>query len=98
MRMMLRFTMPNATANAQIQDGTLQKIMEATLARTQAEAAYFTADGGCRTGYLFFDMKDSSEMPPIAEPLFIGLGASVEFLPAMNGDDLKAGLGKAFPG
>lgn len=97
MRTMLRISMPNSTVNAAIQDGTMQKTLEATMARIQPEAVYFTADGGCRTGYLFFDMKDSSDMPLIAEPLFIGLGASVEFMPVMNGEDLKAGLAKAFP-
>jgi len=98
MRMMLRFSMPNAAANAAIKDGSFQKTMEATMARVQPEAAYFTADGGCRTGYLFFDMKDSSDMPPIAESLFINLDARVEFQPAMNGEDVKAGLAKAFTG
>jgi hypothetical protein len=88
--------MANAAANAAIKDGSFNTIMEATMARVQPEAAYFTADGGCRTGYLFFDMKDSSDMPPIAESLFMGLDAKVEFLPAMNADEVKAGIAKAF--
>jgi hypothetical protein len=37
-------------------------------------------------------MKDSSEIPVIAEPLFIGLGAQLELVPVMNPDDLRKGL------
>ena len=44
---------------------------------------------------MFFDLADPSDIPPIAEPLFQELNATVEFFPAMNGDDLGAGLGKA---
>jgi hypothetical protein len=31
-------------------------------------------------------------MPRIAEPLFMGLDATIEFMPCMNADDLKSGL------
>jgi hypothetical protein len=96
--MMLRFSMSNAAANAAIKDGSFHTTMETTMARVQPEAVYFTADGGRRTGYMFFDMKDSSDMPWIAEGLFMNLDAKVEFMPAMNGDDVKAGLAKAVQG
>jgi hypothetical protein len=41
---------------------------------------------------IFFDMKVSAEIPPIVEPLFIGLGAKLELVPVMNADDLRKGL------
>jgi hypothetical protein len=41
---------------------------------------------------IFFEMKDSADIPVIAEPLFIGLAAALEFVPVMNPDDLKRGL------
>ena len=44
---------------------------------------------------IFFDMKDSSELPGIVEPLFMGVNAEIEVVPAMNADDLKRGLGAA---
>jgi hypothetical protein len=42
-----------------------------------------------------FDMKDASEIPAIAEPLFAGLNARIQLLPVMNADDLKRGLDSA---
>ena len=42
------------------------------------DAAYFIAEDGVRCAMIFFDMKNSAEIPPIAEPLFIGLGAELE--------------------
>ena len=53
------------------------------------DAAYFIAEDGVRCAMIFFDMKDSAEIPHIAEPLFIGLGAELELVPAMNADDLR---------
>jgi len=47
-----------------------------------------------RTGLIFFDLPHASDIPRIAEPLFMGLDAALEFSPVMNADDLKAGLGK----
>jgi hypothetical protein len=58
------------------------------------EAAFFTVVDGVRTGFMFFDLKDARDLPRLPEPLFIGLNASIELTPAMNADDLKAGLGK----
>jgi hypothetical protein len=98
MRTMLRITIPVEAGNRAIKDGTLQKVLEATAARLKPEAAYFVADTGIRSAMFFFDMKDSSEVPEIAERLFIGLEAKCEFFPAMNGDDLKKGLAAAMQG
>ena len=95
MRMMLRITLPTDRANSAIKDGSFQKAMDATMARIKPEAAYFTANNGCRCAMLFFDMQDASEIPPLAEPLFAVLNAEIELLPVMNADDLKKGLGAA---
>jgi hypothetical protein len=37
-------------------------------------------------------MNDASDIPGIVEPLFAGLNAKVQLLPAMNAEDLKKGL------
>ena len=95
MRMLLRVKIPTEQGNRAVKDGSLGKILEATVGKLKAEAAYFIAEDGLRCALIFFDMKDSAEMPAIAEPLFIGLGAELELVPAMNADDLRRGLGAA---
>jgi hypothetical protein len=39
-----------------------------------------------------FDLPSTSKIPPLAEPFFIGLGATIEVTPAMDMADLQAGL------
>jgi hypothetical protein len=63
-----------------------------TLTRLQPEAAYFGPEDGIRTAFIVFDLKDSSELPPITEPLFSNLKATVEMFPVMDRDDLQKGL------
>jgi hypothetical protein len=92
MRMMLKIKMPTELGNRAIKDGSLGKILEDTVSKLKAEAAYFVADDGMRCAMIFFDMKDSAEIPVIVEPLFIGLGAELELVPVMNADDLRKGL------
>jgi hypothetical protein len=95
MRTLLRATFPVEASNAAVKDGRLEKTLQATIERLKPEACYFFAQDGKRSGYFVFDMKDSSELPSIAEPLFMQLNASVECVPVMNLDDLRAGLEKA---
>ena len=41
-----------------------------TIRKLNAEASYFVTQDGLRCALIFFDMKDSAELPAIAEPLF----------------------------
>jgi hypothetical protein len=61
----------------------------------QAEAAYFTAIDGKRTGLIFFDLEDVSQIPVIAEPFFMTVGAAIDFLPVMTAEDVQKGLEEA---
>ncbi|MGZ3416795.1 MAG: hypothetical protein ACXVEE_02960 [Polyangiales bacterium] len=92
---MLRVSMDVEAGNRSIKNGAIGKVMEATMERIKPEAAYFTADGGKRTAYFVFDLKDPSDIPSIAEPFFMQLGASIDMMPVMNRDDLSKGLEKA---
>jgi hypothetical protein len=92
MRMMLKIVIPTETGNQAIKDGSLHKIFEATMSNLKPEAAYFVAEHGLRSAMMFFDMKDASDIPAIAEPLFAGLNARIQLLPVMNAEDLKRGL------
>lgn len=93
MRMLLRVSIPVEAGNAAAKAGTLGSTVEKILADLKPEAAYFFADdNGQRSGSIVFDMKDSSEIPALAEPWFLAFNAKVSFRPIMNPQDLaKAG-------
>jgi hypothetical protein len=92
MRTLMKVQICAEAGNRGIKDGTLPDIIRKTLETVQAEAAYFTTMDGQRTMIAVFDLKAASDIPRIAEPLFMGLNASVDFMPCMNAEDLKAGL------
>jgi len=95
MRMLMKVQIPTGAGNEAIKDGSLPEIFGSSLDALNAEAAYFVAEDGMRTALIFFEMADSSQIPPAAEPFFIGLGASISLLPAMNADEMRTGVGKA---
>lgn len=84
--------MPVEPGNRAIKDGRVGAIMQRAAERWKPEAMYFTTFDGRRTAYMVFDLPDSSGIPPFAEPFFQELDAEVELAPAMNTDDLQAGL------
>jgi hypothetical protein len=79
----------NELAKAGTLGSTIQSIME----ELKPEAAYFTDIEGGRGGYIVLNMDDASQIPAIAEPLFLGLGATIQLHPVMTPED----LGKAAP-
>jgi hypothetical protein len=92
MRMMLKVSIPTEEGNKAIKAGTLPKTIERVMADLKPEAAYFVAEGGQRTAFLFFDMANVSDLPMVAERFFFGFNAAVEVIPAMTAEDLKKGL------
>ena len=78
------------TGNAAAKAGTLGSTVEKILADLKPEAAYFFADdNGNRSGSVVFDMKDSSQLPAIAEPWFLAFNAKLTARPCMNPQDLS---------
>jgi len=92
MRMMMKVNIPIDSGNAAIRDGSLPATVQKILADLKPEAASFAEDEGQRTAFVFFDMKQSSDLPAIAEPRFLAFNASLTVRPAMNSDDLAASL------
>jgi hypothetical protein len=99
MRMLLRVSIPVEAGNAAAKAGTLASTIEGILADLKPEAAYFMADdNGNRSGSIVFDLKDTSQIPSVAEPWFLAFNAKVSLRPVMNPHDLaEAGpsIGKA---
>ena len=63
---------------------------QSVIEELQPEAAYFTPMEGARGGHLIVNMDDASQIPAMTEPLFLGLGATVEFHPVFTLEDVPA--------
>ena len=95
MRMLMKVSIPVEAGNKGVKDGTLPKTFVGFIEEHKPEAAYFVAEGGKRTAYFFFDLKDPSSIPAAAEPFFMNLNAAIECTPAMNAEDMKVGVARA---
>ena len=92
MRMMMSWKADVEATNKLVQNGTLMDSIQALIDQLKPEAAYFHANDGCRGGFFVFDMADSSQIPLVAEPLFLQHNAKVYFTPVMNPADLAKAL------
>jgi hypothetical protein len=88
MRFMLTFRVPMDEGNAGIKDGSLGQTLETIIDELKPEAAYFGPIEGARGGYLVVNFDDPSQLPAIAEPLFLGLGATIQISPVFTPDEL----------
>ena len=95
MRMMLKVKMPVEAGNEAIKSGALAQTMQSMMEAFKPEAAYFYPEDGLRAALFVFEMDGSSDIPSIAEPMFMNLGAAIELTPVMNADDLQKGLQQA---
>jgi hypothetical protein len=94
MRMMMRVSIPVEAGNKAVPEGTAQAVIHGLTELVEVEAVYIGPDAGKRRAMIFFDLKDSSDIPAITEPFFQKLNASVELLPVMNQQDMMAGIAK----
>lgn len=89
MRMLMKVSFPVEAGNAAARSGSLGAKVKGILDELKPEAAYFVANEyGQRCGYIVFDMKETSQIPSIAEPWFLAFNASITLTPAMNPQDL----------
>jgi len=89
MRFMLTFRIPTEKGNALAWDGILGRTIRSVMEEIGLEAAYFGDTEGARGGYLVLNMDDASQIPAMAEPLFLGLDATVQIHPVMIPEDLE---------
>ena len=92
MRVMLKAQLEVEAANLAISDGSINAVFEKVFGICRPEATYFLTERGQRTVYAIFDMTSLDQIPVLAEPLFQGLGATVDFMPVMNQAELGSGL------
>lgn len=95
MRMMMKVKIPVEYGNKCIMEGYLQQTVMKFVEKYQPESSYFLPEGGERCAMFFFDAKDASEIPSIAEPFFMNLHANVSITPVMNLEDMRSGVEKA---
>jgi hypothetical protein len=95
MRVLLTVQMDTEKATKAIADQTLPDTLKSVFDRIKPEAAYFATMEGMRTAYVVFDLKDASDIPGFAEPLFQQVGAKVNLTPVMNFEDVQTGLQNA---
>jgi hypothetical protein len=70
-------------------------MLNRVMGEIKPEAAYFTALDGKRTGLIFFDLQEPSQIPAIAEPFFGLVNAAIELCPVMTPEDVQKGLEEA---
>ncbi len=90
----MKIQIPVAAGNKGIADGKLPEAVGKAMEQLKPEASYFLVEGGTRTALVVFDMADPSQIPPVVEPFFQAVDASVDLTPVMTIEDLQAGLGR----
>jgi len=88
MRFMLKVNIPVESGNAAVRAGKLGTTIQSILDEQKPEAVYFTDNNGQRSGFIFLDLQDASQIPAIAEPWMLALNASIELHPVMVPGDL----------
>jgi hypothetical protein len=85
----MKVSFPVEAGNAAARNGTLGSTVKGILDDLKPEAAYFIANEfGERCGYVVFDLKETSQIPAIAEPWFLAFNARITLTPTMTPQDL----------
>ncbi len=92
MRFMLTFRIPMDKGNAAVRDGSLPDTIQYVLEDLKPEAAYFSDIEGARGGYLVVNMDDASQIPAVAEPLFLAMDATVQVHPVFTPEDMPRAM------
>jgi hypothetical protein len=85
---MITCRIPVEKGNELAKAGSLGSTIESIMEDLKPEAVYFTDIEGARGGYIVVNMDDASQIPAMAEPLLLGLGATIQVHPVMTPEDL----------
>jgi hypothetical protein len=86
MIMLVQF--PIEPFNTAARNGTVGAKIKQILDDLKPEAAYFTEQDGHRGAIFVVDVRNSSDIPKLAEPLFLSFNAEVKFRIAMTPEDI----------
>lgn len=93
MRIMMVARLPHEEFNDRIREGSVGKKLQQIIEAAKPESVYFTEFDGLRTCVMVVDVKDSSQIPALAEPWYLTFNADTEFHVAMSPEDLeRAGI------
>jgi hypothetical protein len=95
MRFLILAKIPTEDGNKMVQDPNLLEKLEKYINKVKAETTYFFEADGNRVASFVVNIERADQIPLLAEPLFSGMGAHVEFHPVMSFDDLKKGIPQA---
>jgi hypothetical protein len=95
MRFLILAKIPTEDGNKMVQDPNLLEKLEKYINKVKAETTYFFEADGNRVASFVVNIERADQIPVLAEPLFSGMGAHVEFHPVMSFDDLKKGIPQA---
>jgi hypothetical protein len=95
MRFLILAKIPTEDGNKMVQDPNFLRKLEKYINKVKSEATYFFEADGNRVASFIVDIESADQIPVLAEPLFSGMGAHVEFHPVMSFDDLKKGIPQA---
>ena len=84
---------PLSLLNSLVRNGTAGAVIERCMDEIKPDQVYFAEHNGKRGCTMVVNIKDESEIPRIAEPMFLNFNANCEFRIAMAKEDLmKANL------
>jgi hypothetical protein len=93
MKMLVEFVFPQEPFNSMVRDGSAGATIEKVLGDIKPEAVYFSNRDGKRGGTMIVNLADESDVPGVAEPLFLTFNADVTARVVMGPEDLaRAGL------
>ena len=70
-------TLPVEKGNQAFNEGSLGRTMESIMSKLKPEAAYFAPLDGKRSGMIFFDVTEPSQIVEAVEPFFLNLNAGL---------------------